>query len=212
MNIAKYSLILLLCVCMAGFCACGNSNTSSAGGSDSNVSAEQTESKVPKQTIEIVNETRADGTADVFVSIEKKEISVSDLKANDYVVPVYISLEQNAGINYTEWGVNYDPRCKAEANTSDDNVRFDTVYSVNEQESFVWTAWATANLNEHTGALLLLKMTLPKDAKAGDTFPITYASMSKAKDPKPHIWKNNDKDWVKDGVIGWSDGGITVTE
>lgn len=209
MKIAKYSVILLLAVCMTGFCACGKS---ADNGSASGKPAEQAESKVPKQTVEIVNETRADGTADIFVSIEKKEISVSDLKSSGYVVPVYVSLEQNAGINYTEWGATYDPRCKVEANTSDENVRFDTVYSVNAEENFVWTAWATANLNEHSGNLLLLKVTLPKNAKAGDTFPIVYSPMSKAKSPKPHIWKNSEKDWVKDGVIGWSDGGITVTE
>lgn len=162
---------------------------------------------VPAENIP-VNETKPDGTCDIHVTIQNVEVSVKELKENNYVVPVYVELDQNAGITYAEWGAEYDSKCTLEYDAFDENVRFNTICSINKENHFFWTAWAASENNDHTGNLILLNVTLPKDASAGDTFPIKYASFSHG--GKAHVWNNNEKDWVTDGVIGWTDGGVTV--
>ena len=201
-------LILLLTGSMLMSTACSKNSNSGGVTLGNQEDASSIADAVPAEQIP-VNETKPDGTCDIHVTVQSVEISKADLKANDYTVPVYIELDQNAGITYAEWGANYDPKCTLEYDTFDENVRFNTICSVNEENHFFWTAWASSDNNEHTGNLILLKVKLPKDASAGDTFPITYASFSHG--GKAHVWNNNEKDWVTDGVIGWTDGGITVT-
>lgn len=194
------------------FTACGkssDSNNITLGNEEVPVQTQPAVSSVPSHEVP-VNETKEDGTCDIHITIESVEISEADLKANDYVVPVYVNLDQNAGITYSEWGASYDSRCTLEYDTFDQNVLFDTICSVNDEEHFFWTAWASSNGNQRIGSLILLKLKLPETASAGDTFPVTYASYSLG--DKAHVWDNNDISWVDSGVIGWTDGGVTVTE
>jgi hypothetical protein len=207
------ALLLFLTGCLLMGTSCGKNTNSSGDASQSEtqpftLSTQGLVTRAPENVPH--NETRTDGTADIHVTIPEISISLADLKANDYTVPVYIELDQNSGINYAEWGAEFDSRCTVTSDAFDDNVRFDVVCSINDEKHFFWTAWASANTNPHTGNLVLLNVKLPEDAAAGDTFPITYASYSLA--DKPHVWNNTETDWVKSGVVGWKDGGITVTE
>ncbi|GEM_PF-1309001 len=215
-------LAVLLCGCLLTGTSCGKNNSSSD--SVSVESTPQTEKLViPEEGIVTVppspettasNQAKADGSYDIYVTIQSVEISLEELKNNNYTVPVYVSLDQNSGITYTEWGAYYDSRCTLEYDVFDREVYFDTVCSVNEEEHFFWTAWASANLNQRDGNLILLNLTLPMDAAAGDSYPVTYASTSLAN--KPHVWNCVDEtksvNWAVDGSVGWQDGGITVTE
>ena len=197
-------LIFLLGSSLLLSTACSK-NTSSGGvtlGNDTNQ-----ETAVPAEQIP-VNETKPDGTCDIHVTIQSVEVSEAELKENNYVVPVYVELDQNAGITYAEWGAEYDSRCTLDYTSFGENVDFNTVCSINEENHFFWTAWASSENITQPGNLILLKLTLPKDAKAGDEFPVTYASFSHG--GKAHVWNNNEKDWVTEGIIGWTDGGITV--
>ncbi len=186
--------------------ACKNSNSDSVtlGQEQENPSDVADADEIP------VNETKADGTCDIHITIQSVEISEADLKANDYTVPVYVELDQNAGITYAEWGADYDSRCTLNYTSFGNDVDFNTVCSINEENHFFWTAWASSENIDQPGNLILLYLTLPKKASAGDTFPITYASFSHG--AKAHVWNNNEKNWVTDGVIGWTDGGVTVTK
>ncbi len=215
MKSLKKNLLLLLTGCMLLCTSCGTAGNSSTADTASQPETQpftlSTEGLATRAPVKIpVNETRADGTADIYVTIQSVEVSLDELKANDYTVPVYVHLDQNAGINYAEWGASYDSRCTVTSDNKDENIRFDIVCSINEESHFLWTAWASANLNESTGNLVLLKVKLPMDAKAGDTFPIKYAEMSLA--DKPHVWNSSENNWAEDGVVGWTDGGVTVTE
>ena len=209
MKFLKTGMFLFLTCCL--LTACGQ--TVSQEAENNTVSVEETAEETVAETsgIEIPdNKTRPDGTADIHVTIENVEVSLEELKTNEYIVPVYVALDQNSGINYAEWGAFYDARCTIEQVPFDDEVDFDTVCSVNAEKHFFWTAWATANDNPHTGNLIRLDVTLPQDVKAGDVFEITYSPVSMA--DKPHIWNSSQNNWVTDGVVGWTDGGITVTE
>lgn len=212
MNSLKKTLLLFLTGCLVLCSACGKNTTESSSSQPETqpftLSTEGLGTRAPFETP--VNETKSDGTADIHVTIQSVEISQADLKANDYTVPVYVTLDQNAGINYAEWGAYYDSRCTLTSDNRDMEVRFDIVCSINEEQHFFWTAWASANLNDVIGNLVLLHVKLPMDAKAGDTFPITYAPMSLAN--KPHVWNGAEANWVTSGIVGWTDGGVTVTE
>ena len=148
--------------------------------------------------------------ADIYVTIQQVEISLDDLKERDYVVPVYIVLEKNAGITYSEWGVHYDERCTVE-NGNVPTAGFSTVASINDEEHFVWSAWASPDGADYPGILLKLDVTIPQNAALGDTYPITYANVSLMN--TSHIWNNfSGENWADTGKVGWEDGGITITE
>ncbi len=219
MKVLKKSLLLMLCGSLLICASCAKKEEASTGEAEITpeeytifTGADESEAPATKAALQTPeNQTREDGTADIYVTIPTVEVSVADLKANEYVVPVYVSLDQNSGITYAEWGASYDKRCTLEYEKFDSQVVFNNIVcSVNEEAHFFWTAWASSDSDPRTGNLILLNVKLPADAKAGDSYPITYAPVSLAN--KPHVWNDTKNNWVKDGVVGWSDGGITVTE
>ena len=142
------------------------------------------------------------------VSIETVSISVDQLKAQDYTVPVLVTLDKNPGVIYTEWGLHIDPKCTFTADSSECKVQ--TVHVENAEKHFLWTAWTTAALFKGTGSLLEVQLKLPLDAKAGDTYTITYADTSLAN--KGDIWNDGTTDYAEiDGGVTWTDGGVKVT-
>ena len=201
-------LLLLTCGLLT---ACGQTVPQET--ENNTVSVQETAEETVPETSDVAipeNKTYPDGTADIHVTVESVEVSLDELKTNEYTVPVYVALDQSSGINYAEWGAFYDARCTVEQVPFDDEVDFDTVCSINAEKHFFWTAWASSNDNPYTGNLIRLDVTLPEDTKAGDVFAITYSPVSMA--DKPHVWNSSENDWVKDGTVGWTDGGITVTE
>ncbi len=180
MKLRKTAMFLLLCLSAGILCGCKDS-----GSGDS----------APKEK------------AAMHINIESKTISEDTLRAQNYVVPLYITLENNGGITYAEWGLHLDPRVTVTANSK--GLPFNTYSSVNDEKHFLWTAWASASADDTTGELLQIEVTLPATAKAGETYDITYADVSAA--DKPHIWKGT-TDWVAENQVTWSNGGITVVE
>ena len=227
----RCSAILAGLLCLTMFTACGGSETSSnyyaedpapyaedpaptaVSSSEAEAPADDapaTEKAVRPAPDTPVSQTKDDGTSDIHVTIESVEISLNDLKAQNYTVPVYVTLEENSGISYSEWGASFDERCSVVTNPDDEEVRFDTVCSINTEKHFFWTAWSAASIREKPGKLLSLLVTLPEDAAPGDVYAITYAPVSQAN--MLHSWANSETDWVKSGYVSWTDGGITVTE
>ncbi len=145
--------------------------------------------------------------ATMHITVESKNVSVSELQAQNYTVPLYITLEQNGGITYAEWGLHLDPRVTVTASSK--GLPFNTYSSVNDEKHFLWTAWASGSLDDTTGELLQIEVTLPSTAKSGETYEIRYADVSAV--DKPHVWTGN-KDWVDLGEVTWTDGGITVVD
>lgn len=187
---------LLLAAAMTG---CGNTQNNPASSSS--------ESKAETTTAPQKDKTDSKH----HITVHSVELSLNDLKAKNYTVPVCVSLDKNAGITYSEWGVNVDKRCTFTVDEETDDLAFMVYHSINEKENFMWTAWASGSeVNTKTGNLIWLNVTLPRTAAAGDSFTIEYADWSKA--DKPHMWSNlNDKtDWVSSNAVTWTDGTITV--
>ncbi|MDE6776400.1 MAG: hypothetical protein K2O52_02510 [Oscillospiraceae bacterium] len=222
MKFRKVMLILASCVFFATLAGCEKNNPSENNDvQDSAVQndaqddeddspeevttpplAENPNEKIPE------NQAKEDGTSDIHVTIQNVEISLDDLKSQDYVVPVMVTLDENAGINYAEWGALVDSRCKFTADNSE--LDYSVVYSINDEEHFMWTAWSGGSeIITTTGNLLKLEVTLPQDAAVGDSYEINYQSVSLAE--KPHAW-SGEQNWASDGYVTWTDGGITVVE
>lgn len=192
MKILNKSMLLLLAGSLLFSTSCG--------GNQSN----------PEDSSEINADTESLDAYDIYVSIQNVEISLDDLKERDYTVPVFVTLDKNAGISYTEWGLYFDSRCQVEAATAGQGIDFNIVASVNDEEHFIWTAWASTSDSDYPGTLMRLDVTIPEDAALGDTYPITYAATSLA--DKPHVWNSTEKNWVTSGSVGWKDGSITIGE
>lgn len=160
-------------------------------------------------TPEDAKSQNAGDTANVrlHVTVETVEISAEELAAQDYTVPLLITLDQNPGISYSEWGLKLDDRCTYETSTK--GMDFSTVAYINEEKHFLWTAWASGSqLADYDGTLLQLNVTVPHDAASGTTYKIEYADMSLA--DAPHIWADSKTDWVALGEVGWTDGGVVI--
>lgn len=213
--------ILLLCLSMLAGCS---SNTSGTSGQDNDTASVQDSGNAvdatadadnaadPASAADSAGSAGASGTAteemgDIHITVESVEISLSELAAQNYTVPLLVSLDKNAGITYSEWGVTVDSRCTFEANNK--GMDFTTYYSINNDAHFLWTAWTSGTeIYDFTGTLLQLNITLPRDASAGDCYTVTYADWSLA--DKAHIWSDGSTDWAEDGSVTWTDGKITV--
>ncbi|MDE5884783.1 MAG: hypothetical protein K2H29_06905 [Oscillospiraceae bacterium] len=224
MKFRKLLCVLMCCVTTAALAGCSktqDSETDSAGenpdstvgtvsGDDGQVEevttpvlTENAKEKMPE------NQPKADGTSDIHVTIESVEVTLDELKAQDYVVPVMITLDENSGIAYSEWGALVDERCKFTADNK--KTSYSVYYSINEEKHFMWTAWSSGpQIEDSPGSLLQLNVTIPEDAAVGDHYGIEYQSMSMAN--KPHVWSSDTDSWVDDGYVTWTDGGITIVD
>ncbi len=225
MKFRYMELLLPCCLCLMLLAGCGAKNTESSSenpnfaddansalpvesATEENASPEA-EQEATQKTIPI-SQTKSDGSSDIHITVQNVEVSAADLKDQDYIVPVYVTLDENSGISYVEWGIQFDERCAVTADSDDDMIKFETLCSVNDDKHFLWAAWASAETKTRTGGMLLLHVQLPEDAAPGDFYSINYASMSLVN--KPHVWETSQKSYVTDGYISWTDGGITVTE
>ena len=193
-NTGIYLALLLLAAAMTG---CGGTQKDPA----SSAAESKTETSTQQQTEQGKH----------HITVHSVELSLNDLKAKNYTVPVCVSLDKNAGITYSEWGVNVDKRCTFTVDEETEDLAFTVYHSINEKESFMWTAWASGSeVNTKTGNLIWLNVTLPRTAAAGDSYTIDYADWSKA--DKPHIWSNlnTKEDWVQSDDVTWTDGTITI--
>ncbi len=147
----------------------------------------------------------------IHINVETVEISLADLQAQNYTVPVMVMLEENAGVNYTEWGLSMDERCTFAVDEEAEDLAMTVYHAVNDEQHFLWTAWAAAGVpNEKTGPIMVLELTLPKDAAAGELYTVKYADWSLA--DKAHVWSNDNDKWSENGDVTWVDGGVRVTE
>ena len=197
----KKLLVLTLCM-LTVLTGCG-STTSNESGEETGAPSEF----LPDGSSPIAED---DGAAEelLHVTVENVKISVDELKAQDYTVPVTVIIDKNPGITYSEWGLNIDSKCTFTATS--DGLPFNTVSATNDENHFLWTAWTSTSNDETTGALLQVDVKLPMDAAPGSTYTISYADTSFA--DKPHVWSSSANDYAAAGQVGWTDGGITVTD
>ncbi len=194
----KWMALPLLCCLLLTGCQKGEADSAADSSKEETAQTTAAESLSPEEQ------------GDMHITIESVETSLADLKANDYTVPVWVSLDKNAGITYYEWGAIVDKRCTFTADSGAEGLRFSEYFAINPDEYFIWNVWAATDPSTAVGNMILLNVTLPKKAKAGDHFPITYADISVAE--TPHVWSNTEQDWAVEGTVTWTDGGIVVTE
>lgn len=141
------------------------------------------------------------------ITVETVEITLDQLKSQNYKVDVTVTLDKNPGIIYSEWGLKLDDRCTYEADS--EGLPFETISFINDEAHFLWTAWSSgANATTRSGALLTLHVTVPREARSGSAYVISYASESLA--PAPHLWQNDSTSYVALNEVGWTNGGILV--
>ncbi len=141
------------------------------------------------------------------VSVQTAEVTLDQLKASDYTVDLLVSLDKNPGITYSEWGLKLDSRCTYTADSK--NLPIETIHSISDENHFIWTAWTSGlSVTTETGGILTLHVKLPRDAKSGSAYPVTYADTSLQ--PAPHIWQTSEDNWVTAKQVGWTNGGVIV--
>lgn len=143
----------------------------------------------------------------LHITVPSAEVTLDELKENDYMVILTVGLDKNPGITTSQWGLKFDNRCSVVA--ENENMIIGTVCAVNDESHFLWTAWGGQG-TDSTGGILMLGVTLPENAAPGDTYSLTYADTSAV--GGAHQWKNLNSDYVEMDAVGWTNGVITVVE
>ncbi len=159
---------------------------------------------------------------DIHVSVDQKEVSLTQLKSNNYEVPVFIRLEQNVNLNAVEFGINVDTRCRFEIiNRSDyaelygEKLQMSmSKAAIPGMEGYTWLTWGqTSDYYYDKSNILLLMVQIPETVQADDKYEIHYLTQSPSNENKQHVWYNfgTNTDYVKNGSVSWTDGWILVT-
>jgi len=121
--------------------------------------------------------------SETAVSLKADQITVTmeELEATNYQVPVWISLDKNAGISAFEFGVSADSRVSYEvaeyrtafrmAGSPENFIYPDTTRA--DIYNTTWITWADSSADTQMTNLALLLVTLPEDASQGEKYDIT---------------------------------------
>ncbi len=160
---------------------------------------------------------------DITVSIDQKDVSLTELQNLNYQVPVFVRLSQNVNLNAIEFGIDVDSRCRFDAVTKSnyaalygEGLGLEMASSSPGTDTYIWLSWASTVVyySEDSSNLLMLLVTVPQSAQADDTYQIHYLTQSPSNAAKNHVWYNFglNTDYVKTGSIFWDDGWIHITE
>ncbi|MDE5792340.1 MAG: hypothetical protein K2H66_02310 [Oscillospiraceae bacterium] len=154
----------------------------------------------------------------IQVAIDKKTLTLDELKALNYQVPIFIRLEENTGLTTIEFGLQVDRRCDYSVITNSRNAQkltgetLDINMVCGKNGSFVWTVWASNETDTYMENLLLLVVDIPKTVSGGEKFNIDYQTNGLDSSSKPHRWKNGSKNYVADGEVSYTDGYIEIVK
>ena len=152
----------------------------------------------------------------IQVAIDKRTLTLDELKALNYQVPIFVRLEKNAGLRSIEFGLQVDSRCDYSVinNTvtseelTGETLHANMYYATNG--NFIWTAWASATASNTMKKLLLLIVDIPTSVSGGERFNVNYQKNGLGSPSSPHLWKNGSKDYVADGEVSYTDGYIQI--
>lgn len=158
----------------------------------------------------------------IKIEIDKKTVSMEELKAMQYQVPIFVNLTENAGINSAEFIISIDNRCNYEMITNskevyeitNDALLFTMTSSAKFDNNSCRFLWAAANITEDVGPMVLFMIQIPQDAVAGDVFGISYLpELSYRNYQFEHLWGNvgiEQKNYAEENSVAWSDGWIKI--
>lgn len=149
----------------------------------------------------------------VKVSIEQVTLTLDELAAMNYCVPVTVTLTENPGVNAIELGVMVDERCTYEivseyGEDAPNGEMMITGMVADSDGSLSWLAWASASVMPRTGVLAYYNVTVPRNAAAGDVYTLEYLSEYYSL----HQWNDNINEiyYGELGAVSWTDGYIKI--
>ncbi|MDE5738450.1 MAG: hypothetical protein K2H93_08805, partial [Oscillospiraceae bacterium] len=132
-------------------------------------------------TIDSSQSNQPNSTSKIQLAIDKKTLTIDELEALNYQVPIFVRLEENAGFKSVEFGTQVDSRCDysvindwdtAEELTGEPlNIVME--YSEND-ENFTWATFSTSKVNSRAKNLLILMVEVPRTVSGGEQFTISY--------------------------------------
>ena len=152
----------------------------------------------------------------IQVAIDKKTLTLEELKALNYQVPIFIRLEENTGLTTIEFGLQVDSRCDYSVITNSRNAQkltgetLDIHMVCGKNGNFIWTVWASNETDTYMENLLLLVVDIPTTVSGGEKFNIDYQTNGLDSSSKPHLWENGLKNYVADGEVSYTDGYIQI--
>jgi hypothetical protein len=161
------------------------------------------------------------------IAIEQLEVSLDTLKADNYVVPVFVKIT-TPGVTSIDFGIKSDLKFSVYSDEWDDNKLeslftkksasdcdflnkgFRTMTTASDSDH-TWCVWA--DIKARPSFYTALEVHVPNDAKPGDVYPIKYLSEC---DYKPHVFTDltnydNRKDYIADGDFEGLDGYIKIS-
>lgn len=149
----------------------------------------------------------AQNTDGISIEIDRVTLTMDELAALNYTVPIYVRLTENAGFDAAEFGVEIDERC-----TFDKDIKwldYDDGYAAVNGD-LVWRVLANFDDWHSTGTILKLNITLPEDAAVGDSYSINYCEQAY----KSHIWNSGSTgtNYIAEEKVQWTDGLIEIIE
>ncbi len=144
--------------------------------------------------------------AHIAIEIDRITLTMDELAALEYTVPIYVRLTENSGFNAAEFGVQIDERCILGKDIK--WLDYDDGYAA-ASDSMVWRTLAGSDDWCGPGTLLKLNLTLPEDAAVGDVYTISYCEQAY----RAHVWSSaSGGDLTADGAVAWTDGAIEIIE
>lgn len=149
--------------------------------------------------LEDPKETESPAQPDVVkIAIDQTELLPEELAAADYVVPVYVRLQQNPGVTAAQFNVYVDSRCTFTSSAGEDvedtgMVVFGTGFiEENPDIGALCYAGASGSLVSDTGPIIRLDVRVPENARPGDVFPIVYnkAPENITLQEEPPVWND----------------------
>ena len=154
----------------------------------------------------------------IQVAIDQKTLTLDELKALNYQVPIFVRLEKNAGLRSIEFGLQVDSRCDYSVITDSRSAKeltgeildIEMTYATNN--NFIWTAWASAKTHTYMENLFFLVVDIPTTVSGGEKFSIDYQTNGFGNSTSIHLWKNGSKNYVADGEVSYTDGYIEIVK
>ena len=166
----------------------------------------------------------------IHIDIEKKQLTIDELKAMNYKVPVAMKLTKNVGENAAEFGIVADALFTYETTQEFNEVlqeyatfnfygKDSVLYKFYDSSYEVWCGLASAYEITFTGDIGVLYMTVPDSAEVGDIYHIRYETeavnynaITSSRNSKKcmHFWKSFSTDYTEN--VGWTDGCIEIVD
>ncbi|MDE5753218.1 MAG: hypothetical protein K2H89_01535, partial [Oscillospiraceae bacterium] len=159
----------------------------------------------------------------VQVAIDQKTLTLDELEALNYQVPVFVRTDLSGGLNAVEFGIRVDDQCSCSVINSHtqaeklagESLDIHMTYATNaENGNFTWATWASDRDNTTMNRLLLLMVDVPKTVSGGEKFDIRYQTTGiNPTRVYSHLWKNSEKfDYVAADEVDYTDGYIEILE